>query len=354
MVVAWRDVSRERAQRVERRLVALGQLAVHVLLDQVHRHVARPFDHDLHVVFPRARREPAEFFQFAELRLVVRVRDAAGTQPVAERERHVVALHQLADLLEPGVQEVLLVMVQAPLRHDRAAARDDARHAIRRERHVAQQHAGVDREVVDALLCLLLEHFEEHLEVEVLDLALHALERLVDRHGADRHGAVAQDPLARLVQVLAGRQVHHRVGAPADGPLQLLDLFADRAAERAVADVRVDLHQEVAADDHRFDFRVVLVRGDDRAAARDLAAHELGIAVLADRDELHLLGHDAAPREVHLRVVLLALLHARIDPRLTSAGEPLLDVAALRARRVVDRDRLAVRQRDLALGDQEV
>ena len=64
-----------------------------------------------------------------------------------------------------------------------------------------EQHAGVDGEVVDALLGLLLEHVEEQVDVEVLDLAVDLLERLVDRHGADRHGRVAQDPLPGLVDV---------------------------------------------------------------------------------------------------------------------------------------------------------
>src|SRR5207344_706664 len=52
--------------------------------------------------------------------------------------------------------------------------------------------------------------------------AVHLLERLVDRHGADRHRRVADDPLARLVDVLPGREVHDRVGAPADGPGHLV------------------------------------------------------------------------------------------------------------------------------------
>ena len=64
-----------------------------------------------------------------------------------------------------------------------------------------------------------------------------------------------------------------------------------------VADVGVDLHVEVAADDHRLELGVVDVGGDDGAAARDLAPHELGRHPLAERDELHLLG-DLAPAGV--------------------------------------------------------
>ena len=96
--------------------------------------------------------------------------------------------------------------------------------------HVAEQHAGVDGEVVHALLGLLDERVAVDLPGQVLGPAADLLERLVDRHRADRHRRVAEDPLARLVDVLAGREVHHRVGAPERRPAQLLDFLLDRRA----------------------------------------------------------------------------------------------------------------------------
>ncbi|SPV09075.1 Uncharacterised protein [Burkholderia cenocepacia] len=357
VVVTRRDVGGERPERVERRFLAPVELEIHVLLDQLHRHMAGAFDHHLHVVLPRDLREFAERLQFAELRFVVRVVDRAGTQAVAEREAHVVRLHDLADLFEVFVQEAFLVMRETPLRHDRAAARHDARHPVRGERHVLQAHARMDREVVDALLGLLDQRVAEDFPGEIFGLAVDLFERLVDRHRADRHRAVADDPLARFMDVLAGRQVHHRVAAPADRPRHLVDFLADRRRDGRVADVRVDLHEEVAADDHRLGFRVVDVRRDDRAAARDFVAHEfrrdlgqrvraegrgaerlarmlaahhrgelravraarlqaldvLGAAlVLADRDVFHFRRDDALARIVHLRDVLAGLRAARV------------------------------------------
>ena len=81
-------------------------------------------------------RELAQRLQLGELRAVVGVGDRAGAQAVAERERHVVFAHEVADLVEALVEEALLVMRQAPLGHDRAAARDDAGDAVGGERHV--------------------------------------------------------------------------------------------------------------------------------------------------------------------------------------------------------------------------
>ncbi len=132
-------------------------------------------------------------------------------------------------------------------------------------------------------------------------------------------------------------RVHHRVAAPADGPGHLLHFFLDAGTERGVADVGVDLHQEVAADDHRLALGVVDVGGDDGAAGGDLRAHEFGrdllghrlaevlagmllehhlgkavaLLVLADGDVFHLRRDDALARIVHLRDVLAGLGLAR-------------------------------------------
>ncbi|CAM2159159.1 200 kDa antigen p200 [Paraburkholderia tropica] len=367
VIVARRDVGGQRPERVERRFLAPVELEIHVLLDELHRHVAGAFDHHLHVVLPRDLREFAERLQFAELRFVVGVVDRAGTQAVAEREAHVVGLHDFADLFEMLVNEGFLMVREAPLGHDRTTARDDARHAVGRERHVLQTHARVNREVVDALLGLLDQRVAEHFPREVFSLAVDLFERLIDRHRADRHRRIADDPLARFMNVLAGRQIHDRVAAPADRPRHLVDFLADRRRDRRVADVRVDLHEEVAADDHRFAFRVVDVRGDDRAAACDLVAHEfrrdflervgaerrcaerlarmlaahhrrelcavraarleafevLGATlVFADRDVLHFGRDDALTRVVHLRDVLAGLGAARraVQARETQFG----------------------------------
>ena len=123
VVVAGRDIGGQRPQRIERRLVAGRELAVHVLLDLVHRHMAGAFDHHLHVVLLRDLVQFAQRVQFGELRRVVGVGGRAGAQAVAQRERHVILLQQLADFLEMRVEEILLVMRQAPFGEDRAAAR---------------------------------------------------------------------------------------------------------------------------------------------------------------------------------------------------------------------------------------
>ena len=173
------------------------------------------------------------------------------------------------------IEKAFAVMRQTPLRHNRPAARNDAGQALRRHRHIAQQHAGVNGEVIDTLLRLLQQRIAKHLPVKVFRNAADLFQRLVNRYGADRHRAVAQDPLASFMNIATGGEIHHGIGAPARRPDQFLHLFFDRGGDGRVADVGVDLDQKVAADNHRFRFGMVDIRGNDGAPGGHFLAHEL-------------------------------------------------------------------------------
>ncbi len=131
------------------------------------------------------------------------------------------------------------------------------------------------------------------------------------------------------MDVPPGGKIHHGVATPANSPSHLLNFLGDSRSHRRVADVGVDLHQEVAADDHRLGFRVIDVRRNDGAAARHFLADKLrgdgfrdrsseilarmltrdrfgqsvSTLILADGDEFHLGRDHALSRVVHLRHV---------------------------------------------------
>ena len=230
-----------------------------------------------------------------------------------------------------GVEEVLLVVREAPLGHDRATAGDDTGDATGGHRDVGQTDAGVDGEIVDALLGLLDEGIAEDLPGEVFGTAVDLLEGLVNRHGTNGDRAVAQDPLAGLVDVLARGKIHERVASPLDGPAHLLDLFLDGRRHSRVADVGIDLHQEVAADDHRLELGVIDVGRNDGATAGDFGTNELGSDDLRDggakgltfvlegqvmaTGRFRLIG-----REAHV-LADSDILHLRRDDTLLSIGE---------------------------------
>ncbi len=131
----------------------------------------------------------------------------------------------------------------------------------------------------------------------------------------------------------AGGEVHHRVAAPADGPHHLLDFLGGAGGDDRVADIGVDLGEEVAADDHRLGLGMVDVGRDDGAAARDFGAHEFGrhqrgnvgaealavgklraAEILAHRDVFHLLGDDAGAGIFELGDVAAGLGAQRLQP----------------------------------------
>src|SRR5271166_6522328 len=99
------------------------------------------------------------------------------------------------------------------------------------------------------------------------------------------------------MDVAPRREVHHRVGAPADRPYHLFDFLGDTRTDRGIADIGVDLDEEIAADRHRLQLDVVDIGGDDRAPARDLTPDEFR------RDKIRNLGPETlavgdAPRSV--------------------------------------------------------
>ena len=150
------------------------------------------------------------------------------------------------------------------------------------------------------------------------------------------------------MDVAARREVHHRIGAPADRPHHLLDLLCDAGADRGIADVGVDLDKEVAADRHRLEFDVIDVGRNDRAAARDFAPHEfrrdefwdlgaealavgdgrgrvldrrLAREVLAMGDIDHLFGHDPGAGEFELGDELAGIAGAQRPRRGAERGQ---------------------------------
>src|SRR5690606_31684892 len=160
----------------------------------------------------------------------------------------------------------------------------------------------------------------EYLPGKVLCDAADFLQSLIDGHGADGHGRIADDPFADIVDVAAGGEVHHGVRAPARGPDHFLHLLGHGGGDGGIADIGVDLDQEIAADDHRLAFRVIDIGRNDGPAARHLVAYEFGrdmiryrcaktltvalqcgarplaAEILADGDEFHFRRDDAGPR----------------------------------------------------------
>ena len=294
--------------------------------------MSRPFDECLDIVFPCDLRQLSKCLKLGKLRFIVRIGYRARSEPVTQREGDVVGFHDLTDLLEVGIEEILLMVVDHPLRHDGTAATDDPCDTFGGHGYMVQQQSCVDGEVVHPLLRLFDECIAEDLPCQVLGDPVHLLKRLIDRHGPDGYGRVTQYPVTRGMDVLTRAQIHHRIRTPSGGPDHLLHLFGDAGSGRGVTDVGIDLDKEVSPDDHRLHFGVIDVARDDRTSCCDLLTYKLGsdlfgkvcaevlsfesafsfgitqitsghlkILVLPDSDELHLRCDDARSGIVQLR-----------------------------------------------------
>jgi len=148
------------------------------------------------------------------------------------------------------------------------------------------------------------------------------------------------------VNVLAGRRSITVSRPSGSAPGHLLDFFLDAGPERRVCDIGVDLHQEIAADDHRLGFRMVYVAGmmarpratssrtnsgvinsEHGAEGRPDAGASItseswsAALVLADGDELHL-GRDYAAARIGIWVTFIAGLRASRRALQLSASAP--------------------------------
>src|SRR5437899_9509468 len=151
-----------------------------------------------------------------------------------------------------------------PMRHQGAAAADDAGDALADQRHMLAQNSGMNGHVVDALLGLLFDDFKHEIEGEVFGTA-DAGNGFVNGNGADGDGRSIDDGFADGGNVAAGREVHDGVSTVMDGVMQLLQFFIDVGGGGGVADVRVDLAVEGDTDAHGLEIAVVSVGGDDGA-----------------------------------------------------------------------------------------
>ena len=114
------------------------------------------------------------------------------------------------------------------------------------------------------------------------------------------------------MDVIARGKVHNRVAAPFATPHRLFHLFLNARSGGGIADIGIDLDEEVAADNHRLCFGVVDVGGNNGTPLCHLLAHEFrrdvrldaeggAVHVLADAHILHFGRDDALLGQCHLR-----------------------------------------------------
>src|SRR5262245_5756048 len=84
------------------------------------------------------------------------------------------------------------------------------------------------------------------------------------------------------MDVSAGGKIHDGIGTPRNAPSHLFNFIFDRARDGAIADIGIDLDQEIPANDHRLGLRMVDIRRNDRPATRDFIADKFWSDIFRD------------------------------------------------------------------------
>ena len=192
-------------------------------------------------------------------------------------------------------------------------AADDADEAVLHVLEVGATHAGVDGEVVDALLGLMMQRGFDRRPIEVVDLL--ADDHRVDRDGADGDGGVLDDGLAASVEVAAVER-SITVSAPhfsAHLSFSTSSSVPDETGDAPMLALTLVLLARPMAIGSSLCFRWLMLAGMTRRAGGDLVADgDRGVAAVGagkrtpkcgsrSADALHLRRDDAEAGELELR-----------------------------------------------------
>ena len=109
----------------------------------------------------RPRGQLAQGLQLLELRPVRGVGQAAGPEPVAQAQAHVMLPRHVQDLVVAGEERVLPVMVEHPLDEEAPAAGHHAHDARLEQGHALPGHAAVHGDEVHPVLDMRPDRVEK-------------------------------------------------------------------------------------------------------------------------------------------------------------------------------------------------
>jgi hypothetical protein len=291
VVVAGRNIGYERPEDVEGGAAADFLLDFHIEFYLIEWDVARSFDHNLTAQFLRPGCQLTDGPEFRELCLVGGIGDAAGAKAVAEGKADVVFSHYAAQIVEHIIEGILPVVIQHPLCQQRPAPADYTADAGFEQRQVLFQNTCVNGKEIDALLGLFFDCLQDYLFSYVLDVSI--LYDLINRHCAERCGALRQKLPTGIIEVAAGAQVHNCVSAGFEGNFHFFDFRFHRRSNAACADIGVDFSTKRPADSDWLEvsFYMQLICRYYEVTSRYLSADNLSIEILIARYRFNLVGN---------------------------------------------------------------
>src|SRR5690554_495166 len=231
VVVARCNIGHQRPQCVKRRLHTLPQFLIHILLQKVHGHMSGALYHHLYVPVPGPLRQGTQDLQLSKLRPVVGIVQGTRSQSVAQRHPYAVGRQYLTNLVEMRKEKVFCLVVGTPIGHNGPATRHNADHPLKSMGNVFAKESRMYGKIIHPLLGLFHQGIAVKRPAQVLHLATHLFQSLIQGYRANGHGRIAQDPLPGFVNVGTGTQIHYGIGPPTDGVNGLFYFLRDVGAE---------------------------------------------------------------------------------------------------------------------------
>jgi len=315
VVVAGRDVRRQRPQHVEGRAVAEVLLQQDIRLDVAERHVARPFDHHLDALFPGPLCQLSQGDQFLHLPPVRRVGQASRPQAVPQAQNHLVTPGDVQEAVVVLVERVFPAVAGHPVGQDGAAAADDAQDPalLLDGGRALPRHAAVDGDEVHAVLAVFLDDPEEVVRRHLGDRRLpcdQVDDGLVDGHGPHDQRRSRHDRLTDSPDVSARGEVHDRIRPRRRADAHLLQFEGRIGLVLGRPDVRIDLGPHPLADGERRDRPMPSVPADDDRPVLDAPPDIFRRHALLFGTEAHLFRNRARAGAFQLRLHFPLLLFA--------------------------------------------
>src|SRR5690349_1492297 len=108
------------------------------------------------------------------------------------------------------------------------------------------------------------------------------------------------DPFTSRMDVFTSREIHHGISTPECSPGHFVHFLLDGGGDSRVANVGINLDQEVAPDDHRLTFGMIDVGWDNGASSGDLVTNKLRLQSFTNGNKFHLRRDNATSGIVHL------------------------------------------------------
>ena len=324
VVIARGNICYQRSKHIERRSLADGLLHLHVGSNLIHRHMARPLYHHLHILCPGTLGQLPQAHQLLNLAHIGSIRQAARTAGIAERYGHIVLTADIKNLIIIFIERIFVAGHRHPGKNQRAAPGDDVHLplVLLDLLNSLSGNAAVEGNEIHAVLGMEAHHINEILCSQGIQIPLIVNNAVIHRHRANHGRTLPGELLAERLGVAVAGQIHNRLCPQVNGRHNLLHFHVIILAVPGNPQVHIDFRPQHRAHALRLQALVVYV-GRNRHLAACHQGHQLlhGHALLGCH-LLYLRRDNPLAGRLHLSLVL-SCHHSTSFPYYTILPAPL-------------------------------